>query len=380
MNLLFILLFAFNIHAWSPAFTQKWSKTNSLYSQKMAGAEFATFWGGLRRAIYWSHHKGKIIHLKPKNFELEIPIYLSFSNQKKDLVFFYPGVFGLADGEVTPVIIDVIEKKNLHLAVIPNITSSQYQLAIQKNALDPFQQEGINQLNIFEKIIESVGRENIAKIHIIGESLGSFQVMTAVTENSFKSHEISSITLMWPPLILDQAIKRFDQLISKSLSHLDRCSFWWKWPSIIWETKFNQLPDLSYENKTCLGSLIIGGVFVRAIKKNAQEILKRDQSIPSNFSDFTSVIMPETGKLLSKKDERLSLFYQLKKIPSFHSKLFFISSRDDFLNDKSDWELMLLSFPHLEQNIFLFDWGGHSGPVGLEGLFESILNERLNVN
>ncbi len=88
--------------------------------------------------------------------------------------------------------------------------------------------------------------------------------------------------------------------------------------------------------------------------------------------------MPEIGKLLTKKDERLSLFYQLKKNPSLHSKLFFISSKDDFLNVKSEWELMLLSFPHLAQNTFLFDWGGHSGPVGLDGLFESIINERLN--
>jgi hypothetical protein len=380
MNLLFILLFAFNIHAWSPAFTQKWSKTNSLYANKVSGAEFATFWGGLRRAIYWSHHKGRVVDLKPRNFKTDIPVYLSFSNKKKDLVLFYPGVFGLADGEVTPVIIDVIEKKNLHLAVIPNITSAQYQKAIQKNNLDPILQEGSNQQNIFEKIIESVGRENIAKIHVIGESLGSFQVMTAATENSFKSHEISSITLMWPPLNLDLAIKRFDQLISKSLSNLDRCSFWWKWPSIVWETKFNKIPDLSYENKSCLGSLIIGEVFVRAIKKNAQEILKRDHSIPSNFSEFTSVIMPETDQLILKKDERLSLLYQLKNNPFLHSKFFFISSKDDFLNVKSDWELMLQSFPHLEKNTFLFDWGGHSGPVGLEGLFESIINERLNGN
>jgi hypothetical protein len=378
MNLLFILFFAFNIHAWSPAFTNRWSKTNSLYPQKIAGAEFATFWGGLRRAIYLSHHKGKVVDLKPRDFKSEIPVYLSFSKQKKDLVLFYPGVFGLADGAVTPVNIDVIEKKNLHLAVIPNITSSPYQLAIKKSSLDPFLQEASNQQNIFEKIIESVGRENIAKIHIIGESLGCFQVMTAVTENSFKSHEISSITLMWPPLYLDLAIKRFDQLISKSLFNLDRCSLWWKWPSIVWETKFNNLPDLSFENKACLGSLVVGEVFVRAIKKNAQEILKRDHSIPSNFSDFTSIIMPEIGKLLTKKDERLSLFYQLKKNPSLHSKLFFISSKDDFLNVKSEWELMLLSFPHLVQNTFLFDWGGHSGPVGLDGLFESIINERLN--
>ncbi len=380
MSLLFILFFAFNIHAWSPAFKNKWSKTNSVYPQKMSGAEFATFWGGLRRAFYWSHHKGKVVDLKPRYFKSGIPVYLSFSKQKKDLVLFYPGVFGLADGAVTPVNIDVIEKKNLHLAVIPNITSAPYQLAIKKSTLDPIQQEGVNQQNIFEKIIDSIGRENIGKIHIIGESLGCFQVMTAVTENSFKSFEISSITLMWPPLKLDLAIKRFDQLISKSSSNLDRCSFWWKWPSIVWETKFNNLPNLSFENKACLGSLVIGGAFVRAIKKNAQEILKRDHSIPSNFADFTSVTMPETGKLLVNNDERLSLHYQLKKIPSLHSKLFFISSKDDFLNIKSEWELMLLSFPHLSQNTFLFDWGGHSGPVGLDGLFESIINERLNGN
>ena len=58
-------------------------------------------------------------------------------------------------------------------------------------------------------------------------------------------------------------------------------------------------------------------------------------------------------------------------------KIYFISSKNDFLNDPSEWSGVNVNYPDLSKRLFLFNWGGHSGPVGLDGLLESILNERV---
>lgn len=379
MHLLFLFLFffVFNSHAWSPEFITQWSQTNGSHSQKISGAKFATFWGGIRRAIYWPHHQGKIKEIKPNEFKRSLPVYLNFSKDKKDLVLFYPGVFGLADGEVTPVIIDHIEKKDKHVAVVPNITSSEYQLAKRIGVDDPFIEEGKNQKLIFEKIIETIGRENIDRVHIISESLGCFQVMTGLVNQSFMKLEISSITLLWPPLYLDRAVKRFDDLINESQTHLGICRFWWKWPEFIFQTRFQDIPDLSLEDKSCLGSLVIGSVFVKAIEKNAQLILGSQRYIPNNFSEFIKTVLPEIHLAFQNRDERFSLAHQLTIIKNMKHKIYFISSKNDFLNDPSEWSGVNVNYPDLSKRLFLFNWGGHSGPVGLDGLLESILNERV---
>jgi hypothetical protein len=377
MHLIFFFLFVFNSHAWSPEFISQWDQTNRSHAQKISGAKFATFWGGIRRAIYWPHHQGKIEKIKPNEFRKSLPVYLNFSKHKKDLVLFYPGVFGLADGEVTPVIIDKIEKRDKHVAVIPNITSSEYQLAKRIGVGDPFLEEGKNQKLIFEKIIETIGRENIDRVHIISESLGCFQVMSGLVNQSFVNLEISSITLMWPPLYLDRAVKRFDDLINESKTHLGVCRFWWKWPGVIFQTKFQEIPDLDNEDKSCLGSLVIGRVFVNSIEKNSQLILGTQKNIPNNFSSFVKTVLPEIHLAVQNRDERFSLSYQLTKMNSMKDRINFISSKDDFLNDPSEWNRLKENYPDLSKRLFLFNWGGHSGPVGLEGLFDSILKERV---
>ncbi len=377
MHLIFFFLFVFNSHAWSPEFISQWDQTNRSHAQKISGAKFATFWGGIRRAIYWPHHQGKIEKIKPNEFRRELPVYLNFSKKKKDLVLFYPGVFGLADGEVTPVIIDKIEKNDKHVAVIPNLTSSEYQLAKRISVGDPFIEEGRNQKLIFEKIIETIGQENIDRVHIISESLGCFQVMTGLVNQSFKKVEISSVTLMWPPLYLDRAVKRFDDLINESKTHLGVCRFWWKWPGVIFQTKFQEIPDLNSQDKSCLGSLVIGSVFVKSIEKNAKLILNSPSYVPNNFSQFIKIVLPEIHLAFNKKDERFSLVHQLQKMTNIKDRINIISSRDDFLNNPIEWDHLAQHFPDLEKRIFLFNWGGHSGPVGLEGLFESILKERV---
>jgi hypothetical protein len=377
MHLIFFLFFVFKSYAWSPEFISRWDQTNSTHAQKISEAKFATFWGGIRRAIYWPRHQGKIEKIRPNGFRRELPVYLNFSKHKKDLVLFYPGVFGLADGEVTPVIIDHIENKDKHVAVIPNITSSEYQLAKRIGLGDPFIEEGMNQKLIFEKIIEIIGRENINRVHIISESLGCFQVMSGLVNQSFVKIEISSITLMWPPLYLDRAVKRFDGLITESQTHLGVCRFWWKWPGVIYETKFQEIPNLNLEDKSCLGSLVIGSVFVNAIQKNSQLILGSSKNIPNNFSTFIKTVLPEIHLAVQNRDERFSLEHQLSKIRNIKNKIYFISSKDDFLNDPSEWSRLTENYPDLSKRLFLFSWGGHSGPVGLEGLFESILRERV---
>jgi hypothetical protein len=99
--------------------------------------------------------------------------------------------------------------------------------------------------------------------------------------------------------------------------------------------------------------------------------------VPNNFSSFVKTVLPEIHLAVLNRDERFSLNYQLTKINSMKDRINFISSKDDFLNDPSEWSRLKENYPDLSKRLFLFNWGGHSGPVGLEGLFDSILKERV---
>ena len=366
---LFIFLFITQLSfAWSPETKINWDKTSS-YQQAMMTPAFATFWGGFRRGIGITFNKGSMYDFKLPGFRKEVPIYLQFEKQKKDLVIFYPGVFGKPDCLLSPQVINEIEKSDVHVASIPNLLSPTYLVAKPKSSGDAVKNEWAYQKAMLDQVYNKIGKENIDRVHVMAESLGSFQALTA--------EKVYSLTLLWPPLFLNKAVTRFDDLILQSQPHLKACSFWAKLPQIVYATKYQILPGaLTIQDKKCLGYWVIGSSFVDAIKETASETKEfSDANIPLTFTDFVSKVTPEIVETLKKQDERLSVEFLLRSFQSSGTKVRIISSTDDFLNVPGEWEHLILNRPDLKENIYLFSWGGHSGPVGMDRFIQTLTEQ-----
>lgn len=367
-NFLLILAFLFTF-SFAASTKVDWDKEAVLnYQKEFTDPSFSTLWGGLRRALHWPNHKGKMVEVLPKGFKEKVPVYIYSTPIKKDLFVFYPGVFGRPDGRIGPHAIDSLETLDGHVAAIPNILAETYLNAKPRSEHPDLEQEREFQTLLFDEVIRHIGKKNIDKVHVLAESLGAFQSLQI-------NREFHSLKMLSPPLHLDRSILRFDKLISKKTKVLEKCKLWWKWPYMIYKIKGDQLPlSISIEDKTCFGSWVIAGGFVMAIKKTAEKVkLKPSESnAPENFTQFVDLILPDFANFLKNQDERLSFNYLLKRVKTPLKNIIIISTKDDFLNELSEWDELKKNFPQLEKNIYLFPWGGHSGPIALNGFIPSL--------
>jgi hypothetical protein len=371
-----VLLFHFTSWSWSPETISLWNNTNYSHGQIIIGPSFGTFWGGMRRGFHWREHKGSLVEVRPPGFIKNIPIYLQHNKKKRNLIIFYPGVFGRPDGVISPQVIDELEKSDVHVAVIPNLLAATYLIGRPKMKGDPIELEKENQRKLISEVLNKIGKKNIHKIHVIAESLGCLQALSAMRPTS-NSVPIESLTLLWPALFMKNAIDRFDHLIAESVFKKDTCSYWWKWPQIFVETKLYALPTgMNQQDKDCLGFLVIGYGFVKSIKENAEEYFSEKKlpfsSLPESFGEFISMVTPEMSPFIHQNDPRLSVEVLLGYFRGFEKKIRIASSINDFLNRPHEWESLKKRHPKLISQIYLFSWGGHSGPIGMEGFFDNI--------
>lgn len=376
---LFLLCICSPAFGWSPESINRWNKTSETYSASMKGPAFATFWGGFRRGVRFSSNQGSMVNVKLEGFRKEVPVYLQLNKQKRDLILFYPGVFGKPDGRISPQVIDELEKRNVHVVVIPNLLAPTYLSARPASQGDPLLSEHQNQKKILLDVFKNINLKYINKVHVIAESLGCFQALTALNPLPANLPKIETLTLLWPPLYLNRAVKRFDNLIQKSLPHLEKCSLWWKWPKVIYSTKGQAIPTgIDEEEKRCLGSWVIGSGFVGSIKETAKEVVNISEAdVPLNFSDFVNSVTPEMVATMAREDERLSIEFLLRSFKSSQTKIRIASSIDDFLNVPDEWEKLKKDRPDLASDIYLFSWGGHSGPIGMEDFIKTVAEHVL---
>lgn len=368
--IIFLLLISSSAEAWSPKVKENWDQLSKSHKQDLHESTFATFWGGLRRALHWKSHKGSLIDLYVPGFRKLLPIYLSQQKTKSDLYLFYPGVFGKPDGKITPLMIDTLEKMNAHVLVVPDIVADTYLISRPASPGDNLKRERKNQNDILKYALEKIGMDNIAKIHLVAESLGCFQAANL-------DYAFDSMTLLWPPLYLDRSIKRFDYLINKKLPDVEKCSYWWKWPKVAYEVKWSELPHaLKSQDRDCLGAWVIAEGFVSSIKNTSRIYLEEhDKNVPDihTFTEFVKTVLPDFSESIESNDKELSLIHLLHKVQTPKSKIRMTSSIDDFLNDPQEWDELMKSHPELKSGFFLHDWGGHCGPIGVDGFMESVL-------
>lgn len=372
-SLFFVLFFLLSVtaQAWTPELVKKWDDVSATHKPVLNETTFATFWGGFRRVLYWQNHKGGMMDLPVPGFRKPVPIYLSQRDSKADLYIFYPGVFGKPDGKLTPHMIDMLEKKNGHVIVIPNIVADSYLVARPVTKGDNLARERSNQNLILAEALKKIGHEKIGKIHLIGESLGCFQAANL----DFK---FDSMTLLWPPLYLDRSIKRFDKLINQKLPDVqNKCSFWWKWPSVTYEIMSHDVPkEMGQADKDCFGAWVIAEGFVSSIQKTSQTYLEEyNKEVPElfTFTSFIKTVLPDFSQPIEDHDQNLSLVHLLSLAQTPKTKIRITSSVDDFLNDPKEWDDIIAAYPELKPNFYLHSWGGHCGPMGVDGFMDNVL-------
>lgn len=346
----------------------------------VTGAAFGTLWGGVHRAIDWPSTKGEMIDFSIKGLTDKLEIYVFKNDQPSDLIIYYPGVFGRAEGKISKHAIKALETKNAHVVFLPNLLAADYLKVRPKASGHAVEVEKRIQRAMFFEVLNYIGSKNIKKLHLIAESLGSLQLLFTFTPEDFIQQRVESVTFLWPPLKIHEAVARFDNLIHQSLVIEKTCTYWWKWPKYLWEIRFKDFPDgLSDEDKKCLGAWGITSGFVKMINNTSKEIFdhhdKDHDELPATFYDFMKIVTPEIFQVINSDQDKLELISLLQPFRSQFSKIKIYSSENDFLNTLKDWDELNKSYPEFSRNIYLFKWGGHSGPIGKPGfLLEAINN------
>ena len=137
VSIFILLIFSQITYAWSPETISAWNKVSVTYRQSMDNPAFATFWGGFRRGVDLTMNQGSMVDFKLHGFKKELPVYLQFKEEKRDLVIFYPGVFGKPDGFISPQVIYEIEKSNafLVLKVLDKVIAESVEMQEELNSL-----------------------------------------------------------------------------------------------------------------------------------------------------------------------------------------------------------------------------------------------------
>jgi hypothetical protein len=337
--------------------------------------EFLTFWGGLNRYMkpYW--HEGKMTLLKSDSVLSEsLPVYMTKKEGKAPLVILFPGVFGKPDGMIVPGMIHEIEKLKTHVIVFPSLISESY-LGIRKNksSTDIWSEEAQNQISLVKAAIELIGEDKIESISLIAESLGSWQAIMLL-EGDFK---FSSFVLLAPPLHLNHAVDRFDDLLVKNSKIFNECSYWWKWPFIIGKFYQEKMPNLvEAQDNECLGAYGIHS-FEKSIAKVSKKIfekkeLKKDE--PKTFRGFVEAVMPEFLPVFDPNNEKLSILAWREKILQRSTSFKIVSAEDDFLNSKEEWA-QFLKEKSPQQEVIIYPYGGHSGLIGEDDFWQKLLKD-----
>jgi hypothetical protein len=340
-----------------------------LLTQLMANPQdwgVGTLMGALNRSYSFPRGKGGVYDIPSTQTMTGImPIYFSKKNHPADLIIILPGVFGSAESRINTTNLEVVEKFDVHVLSVPNFFAEKY---IKQKPLYSKDPVALDLKIINESIdwaIKKIGRQNINKIHLFAESLGSFMAsgLYAVDSQTSKPLINGEILLMWPPLDIKVAVNNFDHIIDFYRAYASECSFW-NLVQISLKDRWHK--DLSKHEILCARSFMLIKGFVSTISRVSKEFnpLFSDQRNHLKFESFIDAYSPAMNEMLIRHDMRLSLAYWLDQGQKRNPRpVTIFSGRTDFLNWGLSMDEWLKGRPgeYVYEN---FSWGGHSGPIG----------------
>jgi hypothetical protein len=350
--------------------------------QALDSSGFATFWGGFQRWKQTTSTASTTRMWKTPLFRSgELPLYLSGRPQHAPLIVFMPGIFGETTRGLTPQTINMLEKLNAHLLVVPNIISTQYIAAHSLYGEDVVQTEVQVMESALDYALTQLGGR-VGKIHVVAESLGTAVGSAWGAHDGSHQKRLSSLTLLHPPQSLPAAMRNFDAIIEEHRPFVGSCGK----PRMLWNlfTGFvvRDVPqNLTEQDKRCFAAEALVNKFVGSAVRNYNAYAvseNKDRTFaPQDFTDLFSHYRPELWAMLQNNDPRLQLSHWVKRInENKRPTLRILTSQDDFLNRGLSWENFIRETGMASDDLLVLSWGGHSGPLGMTEMPE-ILKDLL---
>jgi len=377
--IVFICLFiSFNAHSWTQDSVSLFNESNNKYLH-LENPGMVTLWGGVRRLLKDETTKGELKTYKSSLYlENEFTYYLFQSQENSKLTVFFPGVFGEVDGVISPSVISLIEKQPTDVLVIPNFLSLNYIKSFPKYKDFNFDLDFKISVALIKKILST---KDYSKLNFVAESLGTMVAAGSLKEISHVyAGEINSF-LMWPPINIKDAINNFDLGIKRTLKDYNQCGIFINSLKIFKNFIWDEIPqNMDLDFIKCMNSYMYHFAFVRPIKNNFKEYAKitkrKFKVLPDDFYSFLESYNPKFAQMIQENPKVLSLSHWLQQRNFKNTKINIVSSQNDFLNKDLNWDSVLNDAKINSQDFYLFQWGSHSGPLGLD-IWEEVFKNEL---
>jgi glutaredoxin-related protein len=362
--------------AWAVIEIEQQLKRASEGAKSLTSPAVATLWGGNKRFKFFNNNKGELFDLKTSLYKSgSIKAYLRKTNSN-ELVVFMPGIFGSIQKGLTPQMIDQIEQTDVNLLVLNNMLSEEHIEAQPQYTNDPLLTEVLIHESALDKVIKVLDKKNL-KVHIIAESLGSIIGSAWAKYDQDNNKRLTSLTLLWPPIDLSWAMKNFDKTVEDHREASQKCGIFKKAWLLFSELNLYDFPTkLTNENEKCLGSIVLIDGFMSKASKSWNSYVKvsgKKEKPPVSFEGFFRSYRKEIWNLIEKKDKSTKLETWIKNINGpLKDSITILTSHNDFLNTGIDLKEFKINANLKDDQLIIFPWGGHSGPMGLENFYRVI--------
>jgi hypothetical protein len=177
-----------------------------------------------------------------------------------------------------------------------------------------------------------------------------------------------NLTLLWPPAQLETAMTNLDLYVEAAQK--EECNVVLTVPLFVRYLMVPKTPSgISERSGKCIASWGAKKAFLKHLVHLSEVMseLKGGQVMrPKNFQQFFQSLHQPFWKLIEAKDEKLNLAYWLKGIKGQHIgvDVRILTSYDDFLNRGIPLSEVARHVGLPKENVVVFDWGGHCGPIG----------------
>ena len=394
----FLLLFATStVHAdWAPG-ALEWAKNFDAGPVKFSNSYILMTWGALKNeGVHNIHDHSWFIpdsHFRSGGLHVEVELQrkLDLSVKTAPLVITLPGIFsGYKEGAARRTTRDY-GRRGYHVIFPPNPWSKDFIGEVPNFNPGSLKDEATVVLSILDSAIEKIGVEHISRVEIVGESYGAllasavFQMDQARTQPKIDG----SLTLMSPPLDMNQAIINLDQGVDRTQAlYSEECVGIEATLSLAESLLLHSVQSkMGEKTQLCSEPLVFHSFQERLVASiELLHSLKNIGTIPEDkvaraqwekdfrFAMVVPEFTPENAPYL--KDGTVSLLHWLGLLsPNSLSRVRVLTAQDDFLNVGLSWPVGAgIITP---QNLMELPWGGHTGYLLLseyQGLLDTGYN------
>jgi hypothetical protein len=394
----FILLFTTSATQadWAPG-ALEWEKGFDAGPVKFTNSFVLMTWGALKnQGIHNIHDHTWFIpdsHFRSGGLHVEVELQRKpdLSIKTAPLIITLAGIFsGYKEGGARRTTQDY-GRRGYHVIYPPNPWSKDFIREVPHFNPGSLKEEAAVMLSILDSAIEKIGVEHISRIEIEGESYGALLASAVFQMDQARAQPKidGSLTLMSPPLDMNQAIANLDLGIDRTQAlYYEQCTGKETTLSMGESLIFHSVQSKMGEKTLLCSEPLVFHSFQDRLVESIELLheLKNVGTIPEDkvartqwekdfrFAMVVPEFTPENAVYL--KDGTVSLLHWLSLLPpSSLSRVRVLTAQDDFLNVGLSWPVGAgIITP---QNLMELPWGGHTGYLLLseyQGLLDAGFN------